>query len=104
MPKLSGLLASFCATGALALALGTSPSALAAARVGVAAAVTPEATSEPPGEATRTLRIGNSVVYNERIDTSGTGVVQVLLLDGSTFTVGQLQSRHRQIRLQPWDR
>ncbi len=88
MPKLSGLLAASCATGALALALVTSPPALAAARIGVAAAVTPEARSEPPGEATRTLRIGNSVVYNERIDTSGTGVVQVLLLDGSTFTVG----------------
>ncbi len=35
-----------------------------------------------------TLKIGKSVVYNERIDTSGSGVVQVLLLDGSTFTVG----------------
>ena len=30
---------------------------------------------------------GKSVVYNERIDTSESGVVQVLLLDGSTFTV-----------------
>jgi hypothetical protein len=60
----------------------------AADRVGVAAAVTPEATSQPPGQESRTLKIGASVVYNERIDTSGSGVVQVLLLDGSTFTVG----------------
>ena len=36
----------------------------------------------------RTLKIGKSVVYDERIDTSSSGVVQVLLLDGSTFTVG----------------
>jgi hypothetical protein len=88
MPKLSGLLAIFCVAFALALAATASPPALAASRVGVAAAVTPDATSAPPGEATRTLRIGSAVVYNERIDTSGTGVVQVLLVDGSTFTVG----------------
>lgn len=57
-------------------------------RVGVASAVTPMATSKPPGAATQTLKIGKSVFYNERITTSGTGVVQVLLVDGSTFTVG----------------
>jgi hypothetical protein len=62
--------------------------ALAADKVGVAAAVKPEASSQPPGGETTTLRIGKSVFYNERIDTSGSGVVQVLLLDGSTFTVG----------------
>jgi hypothetical protein len=50
--------------------------------------VKPEANSTPPGGDTRTLKIGKSVVYNERIDTSASGVVQVLLLDGSTFTVG----------------
>jgi FecR protein len=60
----------------------------AAERVGVAAAVTPQATSQPPGESVRTLKIGKSVVYDERIETSTSGVVQVLLLDGSTFTVG----------------
>jgi hypothetical protein len=57
-------------------------------RVGVAAAVTPHATRKPPGGAMKTLKIGESVVYNERIETSDTGVVQVLLVDGSTFTVG----------------
>ena len=74
----------------MALLSRSSPSnlRLAAERVGVAAAVKPEATSQPPGGETSTLRIGKSVVYNERIDTSGSGVVQVLLLDGSTFTVG----------------
>jgi hypothetical protein len=62
--------------------------ALSADKVGVAAAVRPEATSQEPGGDMTTLKIGKSVVYNERIDTSGSGVVQVLLLDGSTFTVG----------------
>jgi hypothetical protein len=64
----------------------------AADRIGVAAAVTPQATSQPPGGDMRTLKIGKSVVYNERIATSDSGVVQVVLLDGSTFTVGPKSS------------
>jgi len=64
----------------------------AAERIGVAAAVKPQATSQPPGGTMRTLKIGKEVVYNERIDTSDSGVVQVLLLDGSTFTVGPKSS------------
>ena len=88
MPQSNGLFAASGAALALVLALVPSPPALAEARVGVAAAVTPEATSVPPGAPPRTLKIGKSILYNERIDTSGTGVVQVLLLDGSTFTVG----------------
>jgi hypothetical protein len=74
--------------GALLLSFLALQPASAAERVGVAAAVKPEATSQPPGGDTATLRIGKSVVYDERINTSGAGVVQVLLLDGSTFTVG----------------
>jgi len=74
--------------GALLLSLLAFQPSLGADRVGVAAAVKPEASSRPPGGETTTLRIGKSVLYNERIDTSGSGVVQVLLLDGSTFTVG----------------
>ena len=34
------------------------------------------------------VKIGKSVFYNERINTTGSGLVQVLLVDGSTFTVG----------------
>jgi hypothetical protein len=85
-------LLSFWATAALCAAAFILPFALTAAyaeqKVGVAAAVKPEATSQPPGGEATTLRIGKSVVYNERIDTSGSGQVQVLLVDGSTFTVG----------------
>jgi len=54
-----------------------------AEKVGVAAAVKPDAFSQ--GEE---IRIGNSVFYNQRINTTGEGLVQVLLVDGSTFTVG----------------
>jgi hypothetical protein len=88
IPALAGpALTAFALCGLFVSAYGFD-AAEAAERVGVAAAVTPQATSQPPGAETRTLNIGNSVVYNERIDTSGSGVVQVLLLDGSTFTVG----------------
>src|ERR1700687_5164771 len=75
-------------TATALLLLATLDRPQAAARVAVAAAFTPQATSQPPGAATSTLKIGKEVVYNERIETSASGVVQVLLLDGSTFTVG----------------
>jgi len=83
-----GSAAAASALTALLLSFLTMQSAEAADKVGVAAAVKPEATSQPPGGETATLNIGKAVLYNERIDTSGSGVVQVLLLDGSTFTVG----------------
>ena len=87
--KLSALSLTWPRLGAaLLLSLFAFQPASSAERVGVAAAVKPEATSQPPGGETSTLRIGKSVVYDERINTSGSGVVQVLLLDGSTFTVG----------------
>ena len=54
-----------------------------AGQVGVAAAVKPDAFSGGSE-----IKIGESVFYNQRINTSGEGLVQVLLVDGSTFTVG----------------
>jgi len=56
-------------------------------KVGVAAAVKPDAYSVSGG-AKKQINIGKSIVYNERISTDSSGIVQVLLLDGSTFTVG----------------
>ncbi|MEM8574145.1 MAG: FecR domain-containing protein [Pseudomonadota bacterium] len=53
-------------------------------KVGVAAAVNPDAFSGG-----KQIRIGKSIFYNERISTDANGVVQVLLVDGSTFTVGK---------------
>jgi hypothetical protein len=67
----------------VALAL-LGPSSLAHAdKVGVAAAVHPDAVSQGTE-----VKIGNSIFYNQRINTTGNGLVQVLLVDGSTFTVG----------------
>jgi FecR protein len=67
--------------GVLALILAANP--VRAEKVGVAAAVKPDAFSEG-----KEVKIGNSVFYNQRINTTGEGLVQVLLVDGSTFTVG----------------
>ena len=57
-------------------------------KVGVAAAVNPDAFSSLAGSPQSQLNIGKSIFYNERINTTGSGLVQVLLVDGSTFTVG----------------
>lgn len=59
-----------------------------AAEVGVAAAVNSDAFGTVPGRARTTKVLGDNVIYNERIETSGSGLVQILLVDGSTFTVG----------------
>jgi FecR protein len=69
------------AIGALAL-LGT-PSLALADKVGTAAAVQPDAFTNGTE-----MKIGNSIFFNQRINTTGKGLVQVLLVDGSTFTVG----------------
>lgn len=60
----------------------------AVAEVGVAAAVNPDARRTPPGAATRTVVLGDTLIFRERIETRGDGLVQILLVDGSTFTVG----------------
>jgi hypothetical protein len=59
-----------------------------AEKVGVAAAVNPDAFSSLSGTPNKQLNIGKSIFYNERINTTNSGLVQVLLVDGSTFTVG----------------
>ena len=59
-----------------------------AEQVGVAAAVNPDAFSSLGGAPQTQLKIGKSIFFSERINTTGNGLVQVLLADGSTFTVG----------------
>ena len=58
------------------------------AEVGVAAAVNIDAKGRPPGAAPRVITLGSNVVFNEEITTDAAGLVQILLLDGTTFTVG----------------
>ena len=54
----------------------------------MAAAVNPDAFSSLAGSPQTQLSIGKSIFFNERINTTTSGLVQVLLVDGSTFTVG----------------
>jgi hypothetical protein len=61
--------------------------ALGETSVGVTAAVNPSATGTV-GSAIRTISLGDNVVYSERIQTGGEGLVQILLADGTTFMVG----------------
>ncbi|MES0809282.1 FecR domain-containing protein [Roseibium sp. SCPC15] len=62
--------------------------AQASTTVGSAAAVNTEAFGASPGTVRKAKLIGDNVFYDERIETSGTGLVQILLNDGSSFTVG----------------
>jgi hypothetical protein len=56
--------------------------------VGTAAAVNPLSQGTPPGGASRVLRIGSGVVHNERIQTTSTGTVQLLLVDKTSINIG----------------
>lgn len=60
----------------------------ARAEVGVASAVNIDARGQPPGASPRVISLGSNIVFNEKITTDGAGLVQILLLDGTTFTVG----------------
>lgn len=74
---------------ALAIACLTLAASSAAAqnRVGVAGAVNPDADLSRGGTE-RTVVIGQNVLFRDRIVTSGAGLVNVLFVDGSAFTVG----------------
>lgn len=58
------------------------------AKVGVAAAVNVDARGQQPGAVPRVITLGADVIFNEEITTDGKGLVQLLLLDGTTFTIG----------------
>jgi hypothetical protein len=77
--------------GAFLLAAGLAGSALPAladdSKVGVAAAVTPDAVGQPQAQASRSLVVGSDVLYRERISTQGKGQVQLLFVDQSSLTV-----------------
>lgn len=55
---------------------------------GVTAAVNPDASAIDRAGKTRLISLGDPVIRNHRIETSGAGLVQILLADGTSFTVG----------------
>src|SRR6266851_2839087 len=65
-----------------------SPAALAQQRIGVNAAVNPDATGTPPGATARRLVLGQEVVFKERITTGIQGQTQILFIDQSTMSIG----------------
>ncbi len=76
-----------CATAALLLLAGD-PVQAEADVAGVTAAVNPKATAIDRAGKTRLISLGDPVIRNHRIETSGEGLVQILLADGTSFTVG----------------
>lgn len=73
---------------ALGASLLMSPLGALADSVGTAAAVKPASTGTPPGGAARTIQVGTGIVARERIQTTGTGSLQVMFNDKSTLTIG----------------
>ncbi|MBN9603451.1 MAG: FecR domain-containing protein [Afipia felis] len=67
--------------------IGVAP--LEAQNVGRVGAVNQDATSTPPGNASRMLAIGTNVVHKERIQTTASGSTQILFPDTSTLSVGR---------------
>jgi hypothetical protein len=56
--------------------------------VGVTAAVNQTAVGTAPAQKPRTMVLGDAVIHNEKINTNGKGLLQILLADGTSFTVG----------------
>src|SRR5438132_5896376 len=65
-----------------------SSAVLAQQRVGINAAVNPDATGIPPGAGPRRLVLGQEIVFKERITTGLQGQTQILFVDQSTMSVG----------------
>ena len=76
----------FLLASAAVLALG-GQDALAAQKIGTAAAVKNRATGTIGGE-TRTLKSGLGVFKNERVDTSGNSTAQLIFSDETALTIG----------------
>jgi hypothetical protein len=56
--------------------------------VGVTAAVNQSALGTAPSAKPRTMVLGDKVIHDEKIETNGQGLLQILLADGTSFTVG----------------
>src|ERR1051326_2803469 len=68
-------------------------------QVGVSAAVNPEAKGTLPTGTTKTLSVGENVLFNERIQTAAQGQTQLLFLDQSAMTIGPNSDRSEERRV-----
>ncbi len=59
-----------------------------AGRIGVTAAVNPDASGTPPAAATRVLYVGIDMQADEKVTTAADGRAQLLFLDGSAMSIG----------------
>ncbi|MFN7125078.1 MAG: FecR domain-containing protein [Allorhizobium sp.] len=75
-------------TSAALLMLAGAPAQAETDVAGVTAAVNPRATAFDTSGKPRLISLGDAVIRNHRIETSGEGLVQILLADGTSFTVG----------------
>src|ERR1700712_4610580 len=60
----------------------------AAQSVGVTSAVNQSAVGLPPSQKPKTIFMGDQIIHNEKITTDSKGLLQILLADGTSFTVG----------------
>lgn len=74
------------ATGLLTFLAATDSAS--AERVGVTTAVNQDARANVAGKGVKTVALGDEVIHNQVIDTDDRGLVQILLADGTAFTVG----------------
>lgn len=74
------------AAGLMALAVAVDPAD--AARVGVTTAVNQDARTPVAGKGMKTIALGDEVIRDQVINTDDNGLVQILLADGTAFTVG----------------
>jgi trimeric autotransporter adhesin len=70
------------------LVSGAAPSRAETNAAGVTAAVNPTASALEPSGKRKLISLGDPVVRNQRIETGPEGLVQILLADGTSFTVG----------------
>lgn len=60
----------------------------AAQTVGVTSAVNQSAVGLAPAAKAKTIYLGEEIIHNEKITTDSKGLLQILLADGTSFTVG----------------
>lgn len=66
----------------------SAPSHAEGERAGVAAAVNPQASTFDGKGKGKLISLGDPIIRNHRIETTAEGLVQILLADGTAFTIG----------------